>query len=73
MDLVGVGLGILIVIGYLGAIVYAISQMVRSGELNETERWAWIAALILFPVAAAIVWFAAGPHPFGLRLSRGIR
>ena len=73
MDPLTAVLMILVAVGYLGAIAYAITRIVKSEELSELEQWVWIAALVFFPVVSAIVWFAAGPHPFGLRLSRSIR
>jgi hypothetical protein len=69
MDLLSATVVGLVAMGYLGAIVYAITQIVKSPSLNDLERWAWVAAVVFFPLVAAVVWFAAGPHPLGLRLS----
>ena len=68
MDLLSATIVGLAAIGYVGAIIYAITQIVKSSSLNDLERWVWIAAVVFFPLVAAIVWFAAGPHPLGLRL-----
>lgn len=57
----------------LAAIIVAIVQIFRTPQLDETERWVWVIALVFFPVVAALVWFFAGPHPFGLRITRHLR
>lgn len=53
---------------YVAAIVYALVQISRSEALNRVERWVWALAVIIFPIIASLVWFIAGPHPFGLKL-----
>ncbi|MFB9308387.1 hypothetical protein BJY17_002146 [Agromyces hippuratus] len=66
-------LAIIVGIAYLAAIVWVVSLIIRSDELNELERWIWAIAVICFPLVGSIVWFAAGPHPFGIRISRDLR
>ncbi|PWC05387.1 PLDc N-terminal domain-containing protein [Agromyces badenianii] len=63
----------LVALLYLAVIVWVVSQIVRSAELNELERWVWAIAVICFPILGSIVWFIAGPHPFGIRLTRDPR
>ncbi len=66
---------IAVVVGllYLAAIVYVVVQVFRSDELSELERWVWVIAIVCFPLVGSIVWFLAGPHPFGIRLTRDLR
>lgn len=54
----------------LAAIDFAITQIAKSSELDSTERSIWVVAVVLAPVWGALIWFALGPHPFGLRLDR---
>lgn len=58
---------------YVGAIVYAIVQIVRTRELSDVERLIWVLAVLWAPLIGALVWYFAGPHPFGFRLTRRIR
>jgi hypothetical protein len=57
---------------YIAAISYAVVLVTRTRILNDVEKLVWVAAVILFPVVGSIVWFAAGPHPFGLRLGNSV-
>lgn len=57
---------------YVGAVVYAIVQIVRTRELSDVERLIWVVAVLWAPLIGALVWFFAGPHPFGFRLTRQI-
>ncbi|NQX34069.1 PLDc N-terminal domain-containing protein [Herbiconiux sp. VKM Ac-2851] len=57
---------------YLAAVIFAIVQISKSSELNSTERSIWIIGVVLAPVWGAIAWYALGPHPFGLRVSRNL-
>ncbi len=52
---------------YLGALAYGVVQILRTGGMTRAERTAWVVGFLLSPVIAAILWFATGPHPFGLR------
>jgi hypothetical protein len=72
IDFVGVGFSVVGALA-LALLILLIVQVWRSPELNETERVVWILAMIFFPVIAVLVWFLAGPHPFGLRITRDIR
>lgn len=54
---------------YLAAIIYAIAQITRTESLNQVERWVWALAVIIVPFIASLVWFIAGPHPFGLKIT----
>lgn len=58
---------------YVGAIVFAIGQIARTESLSPVEEVAWIVAVFCVPLIGAIVWFVAGPHPFGLRIGRSDR
>lgn len=58
---------------YLGAIVYALMQIVRASDLIDVEKVVWVIAVIVAPFIGALVWYFLGPHPFGLRLSRDVR
>jgi uncharacterized membrane protein YdcZ (DUF606 family) len=60
-------------IAYLALIVWVVSRIFRTEELNELERWIWTIAVVCFPLVGSIVWFAAGPHPFGIRITRDLR
>lgn len=52
---------------YLVALGFAVVQILRTGGLTSAERAIWIVGFLVAPFVAAIVWFTAGPHPFGLR------
>ena len=58
---------------YLGAIVYALAQIVRATDLADVEKLVWVIGVIAAPFIGALVWYFLGPHPFGLRLSRDLR
>jgi hypothetical protein len=55
------------------ATVYTIIRITRSRDLNSTEQIVWVLAVLCFPLVGMLVWFFAGPHPFGLRISRDLR
>jgi hypothetical protein len=57
----------------LAAIVYAIVQITREQDLSDLEKLVWIVAVVCAPVVGSLVWYFAGPHPFGLRLNRQFR
>ena len=52
---------------YLGALVYGVVQILRTGGMTRVERTVWVVGFLFSPVIAAILWFTTGPHPFGLR------
>ncbi|ANJ27352.1 PLDc N-terminal domain-containing protein [Agromyces aureus] len=64
---------VVVAAAYIAAVVYAIVQVIRSKELSDLERVVWVLAVVFFPFVATLVWFIAGPHPFGLRLTRDLR
>jgi len=74
---VGTTLAILLaaaaVFGYVAAIAYAIVQVVRTQVLSEIEKVVWVVVILFAPLIGSIVWYAAGSHPFGLRLTRSYR
>ncbi len=72
VDLIAVVPLILIGGAYLAAIVFVVVRIWRSSELSELERWVWFAAVVCFPLVSMLVWFVAGPHPFGLRITRDV-
>lgn len=53
---------------YAAATIYALIQISRTESLNHIERWVWALAVIIFPLVASLVWFIAGPLPFGLKI-----
>lgn len=58
------------VLAYVAAIVYACVQVSRTNQLVHAEKLIWMAVIVLAPLVGALVWGLAGPHPFGLRLSK---
>ncbi len=54
---------------YLAAIAYAIVQIVRTRDLSDIEKGVWMITVVFAPLFGALVWYWAGPHPFGLRLT----
>jgi len=58
---------------YVAALVFAIVQIHRTADLVHAERTIWTVAVLLAPFVGAIVWYLAGPHPFGLRWGREYR
>ena len=55
--------GILLVLEY-GLAVFCFVDIVRSPEaaVPWVPRWGWIIAVLVFPVAGAVGWIAAGHH-----------
>lgn len=66
-------IAVVVAAAYIAAVVHAIVQVIRSKELSDLERVVWVLAVVFFPFVATLVWFIAGPHPFGLRLTRDLR
>ena len=64
---------IAVVVAYLAAIAYAIVQIVRSQDLSDVERIVWVVAVLCAPFIGSLVWYFAGPHPLGLRITRQVR
>ena len=62
-------LAAVVALAYVAAIAYAIVQVVRSRALTEIEKVVWVAVILFAPLIGSIVWYALGPHPFGLRLT----
>lgn len=60
-------IGAVVGAAYLAALGFAVVQILRTGGMTPAERTMWIVGFLVAPIVAAIVWFAAGPHPFGLR------
>ena len=58
---------------YVAGIAYAIVQIARTRDLSEVEKALWMIAVVFAPLLGALVWYFAGPHPFGLRLTRQVR
>ncbi|WP_166870428.1 MULTISPECIES: PLDc N-terminal domain-containing protein [unclassified Salinibacterium] len=58
---------------YLAALVYAIVQVIRTPQLSDAAKLVWGVAIVLQPFLAALVWYFAGPRPFGIRLVRDLR
>ncbi|PWC06276.1 PLDc N-terminal domain-containing protein [Mycetocola zhujimingii] len=52
---------------YLAALAYGVVQIARTRDLSRGERNLWIVGFLVFPLIASLVWFFAGPHPWGLR------
>ena len=68
LALVVAGLGLAL---YFTAVTYAIVQVVRTPDLATAERGLWIAAVLMVPVVALLVWYVLSPRPFGLRVRVG--
>ena len=68
-----VALASVVAVLYLAAIAYAIVQIARTRDLSEVEKALWMIAVVFAPLLGALVWYFAGPHPFGLRLTRQVR
>ncbi|TFD45685.1 hypothetical protein E3T55_18720 [Cryobacterium frigoriphilum] len=64
-------IGIATIALYAAAIIFALVQIQRTVDLTPPERLVWTVAVLCAPVIGSLVWFALGPHPFGLRLSQG--
>jgi hypothetical protein len=56
-------------LGYVAVFAYAIGHVARTRVLSAIETVAWV-TVVLFALLGSIVWYAAGPHPCGLRLVR---
>ena len=53
-------LGLAVVMGLLAMFVVAMIQIAGAASLTSLERLLWIAAVFLFPLLGALVWFAVG-------------
>ena len=58
---------------YIAAIAYAVVQINKTRQLNNLEKLVWTLGVLLAPVVGGILWYVAGPHPFGIRLNRDPR
>lgn len=61
------------VLVYVAAITFACVQVSRSSQLVYAEKLIWMAVIVFAPLAGALFWGLAGPHPFGLRLPKQSR
>lgn len=68
-----VALASVVAVLYVAAIAYAIVQIARTRDLSEVEKDLWMIAVVFAPLLGALVWYFAGPRPFGLRLTRQVR
>ncbi|WP_104194385.1 PLD nuclease N-terminal domain-containing protein [Cryobacterium sp. M25] len=68
-----IALASVVAVLYSAAIAYAIVQIARTRDLSEVEKVLWMIAVVFAPLLGALVWYFAGPHPFGLRLTRQVR
>ncbi|MBG6058981.1 hypothetical protein RCH16_003557 [Cryobacterium sp. MP_M5] len=68
-----VALASVVAVLYIAAIAYAIVQIARTLDLSEVEKALWMIAVVFAPLLGALVWYFAGPHPFGLRLTHKVR
>lgn len=69
----GISIGVAIAALYIAAITFALVQIYREADLNEIEKAIWFVAVLCAPVVGSLVWYAAGPHPFGLRVNSDLR
>ena len=60
VQLAALGLGGLAVLGGVGLIVAALSQITRAIHLRKGERTSWVLAVVCAPVFGAVAWFAVG-------------
>ncbi|WP_370250068.1 PLD nuclease N-terminal domain-containing protein [Cryobacterium sp. HLT2-28] len=42
------------------------AQIARTRDLSEVEKALWMIAVVFAPLLGALVWYFAGPHPFGV-------
>lgn len=70
MEPIAIVIAAVVALLYAAAIAFAIVQIVRTPTLSHAEKWAWCLVLVVFPFIGSIVWFLAGPHPFGLHLGK---
>ncbi len=61
-----VALASVVAVLYVAAIAYAIAQIARTRDLSEVEKALWMIAVVFAPLLGALVWYFAGPHPFGV-------
>lgn len=60
VQMVGLGLGGLGVLGSVGLIVAALAQITRALHLREAARAGWVLVVVCAPVFGAVAWFAVG-------------
>lgn len=53
-----------ILAAWVAALSYAMVRVARSAGLSPAGRAAWVIAILLAPVPAALVWGIVGPHPW---------
>lgn len=68
-----VALASVVAVLYIAAIAYAIVRIARTRDLSEVEKALWMIGVVFSPLLGALVWYFAGPHPFGLRLTPKVR
>ncbi|MBC7596246.1 MAG: PLDc N-terminal domain-containing protein [Kineosporiaceae bacterium] len=68
-----VALASVVAVLYIAAIAYAIVQIERTRDLSEVEKALRMIGVVFAPLLGALVWYFAGPHPFGLRLTQKVR
>ncbi|MCY7288488.1 MAG: PLDc N-terminal domain-containing protein [Cryobacterium sp.] len=60
VQMAGLGLGGLGVLGSVGLIVAALAQITRALHLREAARAGWVLVVVCAPVFGAVAWFAVG-------------
>lgn len=60
VQMAGLGLGGLGVLGSVGLIVVALAQITRALHLREAARAGWVLVVVCAPVFGAVAWFAVG-------------
>ena len=58
---------------YIAAITFAAVQIGRTRDLSDVAKAVWVVAVLFAPLLGALVWYFAGPRPFGLRITRQTR
>jgi len=62
-----------VVVLYIAAIAFAAVQIGRTRDLSDVEKAVWVIAVLFAPLLGTLVWYFAGPHPLGLRITRQTR
>ena len=60
VQMAGLGLGGLGLLGSVGLIVAALAQITRALHLRESARAGWVLVVVCAPVFGAVAWFAVG-------------
>ena len=51
-----------LLVAYIGALGFAVTQIFRSRDMTQLEKWVWTIALIVFPVVTLVGWYLLDPR-----------